>query len=468
MLSRSALSRNAPRCLRKQCIAQQPSTRRGMAAAAAPTKGFEFESGESAGVKFANREVAGPTTTLSLVAKAGSRYQPFPGYSDLLEKFAFKSTTKRSALRITRESELLGGELTASHSRENIVLSAKFLSTDLPYYAELLAEVISATKYSQHELDELVLNLVKFSQNGLASNPVAQAVESVHSVAFHRGLGENLIPYTSAAFEKYVEAEGIAAFAEGVYSKPSIAVVASGANTTDLSKWVGQFFRDVPTASSTTGPFSPKAGEPTKYYGGEERIASKAGNAIVIAFPGSSAAGTGTSYKPELAVISALLGGQSTIKWSPGSSLLAKAIEAFPDVSVSTNNAVYSDAGLLYVTISGKAQSVAAASKSVVETIQKVAAGNISAEDIKKATALAKFRALEAGDSSALSLEFTGSKLAHGSKAVQITDVGQGIEKVTEQQVKTAAKSLLSGKASVSTVGDLHVLPFATDIGLTV
>lgn len=282
----------------------------------------------------------------------------------------------------------------------------------------------------------MVLSLVKYSQNGLVANPAAQALDSVHNVAFHRGLGENLVPYASAPFGKYVEAEGIAAFAEGAYSKPSIAVVASGANTANLSEWIGRYFRDIPTASSTTGPFSPKAHEPTKYYGGEERIASKAGNAIVIAFPGSSAAGTGASYKPELAVISALLGGQSTIKWSPGSSLLAKATEAFSDVSVSTNTAAYSDAGLLYVTISGKAQSVAAASKSVVETIQKVAAGNVSSEDIKKATALAKFRALEAGESSTLSLELTGSRLAHGGSIVQITEVGQSIEKVTEQQVK--------------------------------
>ena len=31
-----------------------------------------------------------------------------------------------------------------------------------------------------------------------------------------------------------------------------------------------------------------------------------------------------------------------------------------------------------------------------------------------------------------------------------------------------AAKSLLESKASVSTVGDLYVLPFAEEIGLTV
>ncbi|EEH17237.1 hypothetical protein PABG_07324 [Paracoccidioides brasiliensis Pb03] len=463
MLSRSAFGRNAPRCLRKQCIAQ-PSTRRGMAAAA--NKGFEYEVGEAAGVKFANREVAGRTTTLSLVAKAGSRYQPFPGYSDLLEKFAFKSTIKRSALRITRESELLGGELSASHSRENLVLTAKFLNSDLPYYAELLVEVISGTKYSQHELDELVLDLVKYSQKGLVANPTAQALDSTHNVAFHRGLGENLIPCASSPFRKYVETEGIAAFAQGAYSKPSIAIVSSGPSTTALSKWVGQLCRDIPTTSSS-GPFSPKASEPSKYFGGEERIASQVGNAIAIAFSGSSTIGS-ANYKPEFAILAALLGGQSTIKWSRGTSLLAKATEAFSDVTVSTNNATYSDAGLLHITVSGKAQSVAAASKSIVETIEKVAAGNVSSEDIKKASALAKFRSLEAADHATSFLEFTGSRLVHGGKPLQISDIGQGIEKVTEQQVKAAAKSLLSGKASVSAVGDLHALPFAAEIGLTV
>ena len=59
-----------------------------------------------------------------------------------------QSTTKRSALRITREAELLGGELSAFHSRENLVLRAKFLKEDLPYFTELLGEVISKTRYS--------------------------------------------------------------------------------------------------------------------------------------------------------------------------------------------------------------------------------------------------------------------------------------------------------------------------------
>jgi hypothetical protein len=59
-----------------------------MASAANPS--FQYDVTEAAGVKVANREVSGPTGTLALVAKAGSRYQPFPGFADALEKFAFK------------------------------------------------------------------------------------------------------------------------------------------------------------------------------------------------------------------------------------------------------------------------------------------------------------------------------------------------------------------------------------------
>jgi ubiquinol-cytochrome c reductase core subunit 2 len=84
MLSRSAFGRTAPRVLRTQCT----GSRRGLASAASPS--FQYETSEAAGVKVANREVQSPTTTLALVAKAGPRYQPFPGFTAALEQFAFK------------------------------------------------------------------------------------------------------------------------------------------------------------------------------------------------------------------------------------------------------------------------------------------------------------------------------------------------------------------------------------------
>jgi ubiquinol-cytochrome c reductase core subunit 2 len=58
--------------------------------AAAASGSFQYETGEHSGVKFASRDLPGATTTLSVVAKAGTRYQPYPGFADALEKFAFK------------------------------------------------------------------------------------------------------------------------------------------------------------------------------------------------------------------------------------------------------------------------------------------------------------------------------------------------------------------------------------------
>ena len=87
MISRARLGRNAQLALRRP-VAVQPTNRRGLAAAASGS--FSYEAGEAGGVKFASRDLAGPTTTLAVVAKAGTRYQVLPGFADGLEKFAFK------------------------------------------------------------------------------------------------------------------------------------------------------------------------------------------------------------------------------------------------------------------------------------------------------------------------------------------------------------------------------------------
>ncbi|KAL2423677.1 Cytochrome b-c1 complex subunit 2, mitochondrial [Exophiala dermatitidis] len=436
--------------------------RRGLAAAASGS--FQYETGDSSGIKYASRDLPGPTTTLTVISRAGTRYQPLPGLSDALEKFAFKSTVKRSCLRITRESELLGGNLSAYHSRENLVLRAKFLREDLPYFTELLGEIISQTRYTTHELDEEVARVLKLEQKALLASPLSLAVNSVHAVAFHRGLGEPLHPTSSTPISKYLDADAIAEFSRAAYARDNIAVVANGASHSELSKWVGEFFTETANGSSVFKLSSPAS----KYYGGEERIAHNSGNVVILGFPGSSSFTSGSSFKPEISVLAALLGGQSSIKWSPGFSLLSQAAKDFPGAQVSTQHAAYSDAGLLYVTISGEAEQVAKCSKNVVDALKKVASGEVSEEDIQKARALAKFRALEAGQQTEAGLEATGAGLITEGKPFQIDEVGAAIDKVSGDKVKAAAKQLLDSKASVSTVGDLFVLPFASEIGLNV
>lgn len=47
---------------------------------------------------------------------------------------------------------MLGGAFSSTRSRENVVLHTKFLSNDLPYFTELLAEVASQSKFAREYL----------------------------------------------------------------------------------------------------------------------------------------------------------------------------------------------------------------------------------------------------------------------------------------------------------------------------
>lgn len=87
MLSRSSIGRGCTNALQRKCVGHRTQTR---SLAAAASGSFQYETGEEAGVKYASRDLPGPTTTLTVVAKAGTRYQAQPGFADALEKFAFK------------------------------------------------------------------------------------------------------------------------------------------------------------------------------------------------------------------------------------------------------------------------------------------------------------------------------------------------------------------------------------------
>jgi ubiquinol-cytochrome c reductase core subunit 2 len=382
-----------------------------------------------------------------------------------LEKLAFHGTKKRSPIRIVRETELLGAELFAEHTRENLILGAKFLRDDLPYFFELLAEFVQQPYIPQYIVDEDVANQMSTAHRRILGSTEQLALNSVHGVAFHRGLGTPVGP-TSSTYKRYLDQYTMELFHRQVLCKPNFALVANGADHAEVSKLAGEFFSDVP-ASAPEGYEKLSGTAQTQYYGGEERIAHASGNTMVIGFPGSSSF-TGPSYKPELAVLAKLLGGESSIKWSSGFSLLAKEKAKYGKASVSTKSHIYSDAGLLTVTISGSSDSVRGIGKGVLDALNAIAKGSVGKEEVAKAVALARFKELEHGQNIMAGLELTGAGLAHQGKPYQLDDSAKAIASVTPEKVAAAAKTLLESKASVSCVGDLYQLPWAEELGIKV
>jgi ubiquinol-cytochrome c reductase core subunit 2 len=219
-----------------------------------------------------------------------------------------------------------------------------------------------------------------------------------------------------------------------VYSKSTIAVIADGASEAGLSKWIEPFFKDVPAESP-----SPLKVTPTKYFGGEQRIPRIGPNSMVLAFPGASL----SANQPETAVLVGLLGGQSTIKWSPGFSLLSNATATAPGAQAQATNYAYSDAGLLAIQINGQAAAVRKVAEAAVKALKGVAEGGVSQENLVKAIAKAKFNLLSGSEVSGVGIVHAGANLVHGNQPMQVTEAVKALESVTADKLK-AVSSLLS------------------------
>lgn len=269
-------------------------------------------------------------------------------------------------------------------------------------------------------------------QAKLASDVSALALDAAHAVAFHNGLGASLYPSPSTPLKGYLNENAIADYAGAAYQKSNIALIADGATTQSLQRWTEQFFKKIPSPAASSVALTSKA---STYYGGEQRTSHTGGNALVLAFPGSS---FGT-FKPEIAVLTALLGGQPNVKWSPGFSLLAKATAASPSVTASATNLTYSDAGLLAIQISGTAASVRKTAEEAVKALKSIAAGSTSKEDLTKAVAKAKFDALDASQSGVQTLLSAGSGIVQTGKPFQIAETVQSIGSVTADKLQTVS-----------------------------
>ncbi|CCG80565.1 Cytochrome b-c1 complex subunit 2,mitochondrial [Taphrina deformans PYCC 5710] len=415
------------------------------------SQAFSFSVRDSAGIKVASRDDGRPTTSLSVVIKAGARYEPAPGVAHVLEKFAFQNTEKRSALRITRESELIGANLSSQVTREHIILNAQFLREDLPYFTDLLGEVLSKTKYNHYTLPEQVAPLCKLEYKSMMNSPPAIAADAVHNLAFRRGLGNTIL----AENETDMNYKIVKDYAAKSYVKQNIAIVATGADAAELDELVAKHFKDIPSGTAAQAPA-------TKYFGGEIRVPfrSNVGH-FVVGFPGGAA----SPHTPaEFTVLGNLLGGMSSIKWSVGNSILGQTAAGLnPASKAIANHGAYSDAGLFTIYVMGPTATVGSTAKAALDALKQVSQ-EVKPEDLKRAIAQSRFNAYAAAEERTMSAEAIGRSILLSGKSIDVEAIVKDLEKVSAETLKKAAKSLLESKPSVAVVGETHSLPYYDEL----
>ncbi|SCV67497.1 BQ2448_5108 [Microbotryum intermedium] len=450
------------------------------------------QSSEAAGgIKIAASDAGAPTAAISVVVKAGSRYETAPGLAHVLRNSLFKrrereeetphrwllatslpsiaggaeyesikvfatdsiqmhfhshykATNKRSAIRLVRETEMLGGVLSSSLSREHLVLTAEFIKGNEAYFAEVLGDAIGQAKLSPHEYNEEVLPQVASEYEQAIRDPTTYALDLAHGLAFRAGLGNSLFasPHTAVDYTSAVS------YAKAAFAPSNVAVLGSGIDAGSLSKLVSQHFT---SSASAAGSLSAPA---TKYFGGEVRVPlvghGSALDTFLLAFEG------GASSDLNFAVLQSLLGGEASVKWSKGLSPLAQL--ASGSSSAKAVNLAYSDAGLFGILIHGASDEVGSVAQKALAEVQKIAKG-VDGEAVKQAIAKAKFNAAAALESRVGSLEVLGAQLSASGKVQPLEDLFAALDKVSAESVTKAAAKMLKSKPTTVAVGDSRKLP---------
>ncbi|CAG8622022.1 8614_t:CDS:2 [Funneliformis mosseae] len=405
------------------------------------------------GVSVVSVEDNAPASSVSLFVKAGSRAESTDnvGVAHFLKNFAFKNTKGKTAFRLTREAEFLGGILSANLTRESLILSGEFLREDLSYFLEALSDVIFKTKYEPYEFD-YVKKSVSFDSGAAESIPEVLALNAAHSVAFRHGLGNSLF---ANATTKVKDVDQIIAFANKVYTASNITVIGTSVNHKELVSLTDRFFEGVNHAVPTT-PI------PSKYFGGESRIAATGESHFVLGFEGAPA---GTPDYSILQVLRAHLSGETHIKWGDGVTPLAQTANRLKDVQIGSFNVGYSDAGLFGLYMSGEPTSVYAAARAVAEQLKHTAHG-ISKEDFRRAINKVKYHTAVSYDTRASKTELYGGQVLHSGKIIPVSDALFEFDHITDEDVKNMAQKVLQCKPTTVALGDINTLPYADTISL--
>lgn len=180
-----------------------------------------------------------------------------------------------------------------------------------------------------------------------------------------------------------------------------------------LNNLVGEFFINSSASASASSQAAVTESQKTKYFGGELRVPATAHGghhlgSLLVGFQG------GAQNQPEYAVLKALLGGESSLKWANGTtplSQLTPLVGGADKPVVRAFNLPYSDAGLFGIFVSAPTEKVGELATKAIQAVKEVANGSLKDEQVKAAIARAKFAAATALESRLPRQELIGAQV---------------------------------------------------------
>jgi len=217
----------------------------------------------SSGVKVVACETAGQGSSLSLVVGSGSKNESSSEYGSalMLKTLAFKQTTERSDLKITRDLEDVGAFGDSNAGRESISYSVSFPPEAFDVSIEALAETVLCPKMPDWEVQDLKA-VANIELDSATSSPSVVLSELVHAAAYGE---DSALGHTFYSPVTKINAGVLKGFQAANYVGSNMTLV--GINL-DLDILVGKAesaFASAPSGNAAPAPASP-------YVGGEMRV----------------------------------------------------------------------------------------------------------------------------------------------------------------------------------------------------
>lgn len=203
------------------------------------------------GLRVASEALPGSFAGVGVYVEGGSRFEneAIRGVSHIMDRLAFKSTSKRSADDMLEQVEALGGNIQCASSREAMMYQAATFNNAVPQTVELLAETIRDPRITETEVSEQI-ETARYEIAEIWSKPELILPELVHTAAFKDNTLGNPLLCPEARLGS-INRNTVLTYRDLFYRPDRMVLAFAGIEHNIAVQLAQQFFGDMASTSST-------------------------------------------------------------------------------------------------------------------------------------------------------------------------------------------------------------------------
>ena len=428
------------------------------------------------GLKVASKDAPGHFVSCGIYVHSGSRFEsPLTlGCSHLIDRMAFKSTSKLSTDDIIKTLEHLGGNFMNQFSRESMYIQAGVFSKDLPVLVHTLCQMILHPQFNPKELD-LVKQEVGYEIENRIHNMDETLPDLLHAQAFQGSLGTPL--YNSLESLQRLDSNLLHEFHKTWFTPNRMVVAGVGMDHDMLCELVDKECSSLPSPSESLLNKQSQFDVSVQYQGGS-RIVDSSGfdphpnpehvpmTHIQIAF---EAPGVSDPDVYALAVYNQLMGGGGSFSaGGPGKGMYTRlyltALNRYGWLeSCHAVNHSYTDSNLFGITVS--VPPVKEAHGQIIDIVSDqfiYMTQSVSTEELNRAKNQLKSNLLMSLESKIVEAEDIGKQILHLGSRIEVKEMCARIDALCIDDLKRVARRVILGSQEESPLryGDSHFKPW--------